>query len=113
MAIPTRVISAIESNNFRFDVSNPYTHIAGYYKVIRDLRYNDTHFGNCAVLIETEYDNFITFRIVGYHTGDESFRDITGVFYASLDQIIELTDIGNVLRTLNRSAFASRSQYAL
>ena len=114
MAIHTLLTNSILSRGFTFVEHNIFTEKPAYVKQIQNIESPDGRkFYNCTIVLETDREDNITFRIMRYHTITEQLRDITRIVFPGAYQFIDIRNINVALTSLTQLPFTAATQYAL
>ena len=114
MSVAIPIVNSLTSNNFQYNPNNFYTNTPAYVRRAKNIEANlGMKFYNCRILVEVASINYLTFRIVGYKTINDSFYDITRTVIPGAKQLITYHNPAITLRDLSTIVYPSRVKYAL
>lgn len=111
MALPSEVVDRLRDNNFRHTYTNEYSGTDRFVRKIRDLPVNSRVYNNCAIVIETYAENFITLNIYGYTRKTGFIQNITRDIFPGQYQFVDRGSIDSIIASLEQYPFKWRTEF--
>ena len=113
MDLPQNVLDHLSANNFHHTYTNEYSGTDRFVRKTRNIPVKRRIYQNCAVVVETYAENFISMNIFGYAPKTGFVHNITRDVFPGTYQFIYTEDFGNVISILDQKAVGWRRQFTL
>ena len=99
MILPEEITARLSNNGFEHTYSNEYSGTDRFLRKIKDLPINMRIYNNCAIVIESYADNYLTLNVFGYAQKSGFVQNMTRDMFPGLYQFVP---VGNIPSTLDR-----------
>ena len=113
MILPDAIVEKLRSNDFQHTYTNEYSGTDRFVRKIRDLPLNNRIYNNCAIVIETYADNYLTINIFGYTQRLGNVQNITREIFPGQYQFISSTNVPVMIELLERYPFQWASDFGI
>ena len=110
MVLPDEILASLRANGFQHTYTNEYSGTDRFIRKIRDMPINNRIYNNCAIVIETYAENFLTLNIFGYAQKTGFVQNITRDLFPGQYQFIPVQNINVMKNSLERFPYKWRAE---
>ncbi len=113
MVLSEEVVEQLSLNGFEHTYTNEYSGTDRFIRKISDLPLNSRIYNNCAIVIESYAENYLTLNVFGYAQKSGFVQNITRDLFPGLYQFIPVENAPQTIARLELYPFAWAREFSL